>query len=482
MKRMLALLLALTLLAACLILLPACSKIGEKDYEKNPTALLSQALTNAGERFFTGNNPLASVASDAMKNGAISVLFDSEIEGVDMGVSGTIYTDEEKKQAVIDASLHLDGKGAGGRLFLDRQGMILSGADLLGSDTALGIFPATLAANFGTSALADLMCGDNADARAQMKEMMESFADTWHTAFEGQEENYDFFNQLIEHMQVQLATEKIAVEGKKQKCLTVTYTVNNESLKEIVDLLIEEYDEVVESLPDTNGVPGFDEGGLADEWESLYEELNGRYQMSATLKYVINRKDATMVSIYVDASLTPKAEDDTDVLTFTAEAAFGENRIRIGGETNEQGEINGGALVLTKTANRGSVNYVAEIEIREDDQYHVPARLTVDIDGANDSIYAELMLQEGVHDRKQTYRLNGELRLEKTKVTVCFNQLKTLEETYEFELSFSFDALAKMPAPPEAPKDVVQLTEEELVALAEDISNSELGQLINKKK
>lgn len=485
MKRTIALLLTLTLLAACLVLLPACSKVGEKDYEKNPAELLSEAQARAGESFFIGDSPLSSVLRDAMKGGALSVAYNTEVDGTPLGISGTVYADEESKRGVLDATLQMNGESLGGRLFVDSKGLILSSTDLLGSDDAVGIFPAELAEYFSTSALADLLCEGDAEMRQQMNRIMESLADSWETAFAEQEDNYTFLNQLIAHMNGQTATEKLDVDGKTQKCLTVTYTLNNENLKTVMDKIVAEYAKMVENLPATNGEPGFEEDGLADEWETLYEELNENYQISATLKFAINRKNAAMAAIYADVDVTPKGEIGK-ATSFTLEATYSVNRICIDGELTEDGETDGGALVLTKYASKDGVQYVGEIEVRDGDESFVGARVTVDFDVAGGTAYAELSVRGEADDPLRTFRLDGELSLDKTALTLTVNKLTLPDEApdpvIELDLSLTLDVAAKMPAVPEAPKDVVKLTEEELVTLLQGISEGKLGHLIEKRK
>ena len=141
MKKILSFILVACMILSSSVLLTSCnSGVKLKDIEENSVEVLSNVYENTGKKFYGEGLPLGEILTKASKGGSISILFESDtLMGDITSISETLYMNGDKKEFVSDTVVKYGEENLSGRIFVDKNGLILNSQAILGSDKSLAL-------------------------------------------------------------------------------------------------------------------------------------------------------------------------------------------------------------------------------------------------------------------------------------------------------------------------------------------------------
>ena len=466
MKKILSVILVLSMLLASTVLLTSCGKITVKDIEKDAYTTISAAMQNTSDSFFEASPKIERVIEDALKCGAFNITFESDDINVGSAkiskISETIYVDSKKEKFVSDTLVNLNGKDLSALLFVDKEGVQLQSESILGSNKALSLNLESLKNKLKDSSLADSLGLTDADIE-QVLEIVEALE----TALEqDKKENLekirDFYNDIYEICKQTVTEEKV----EKDQYLVVTYTIDNQVFKAILNKYVEYASEY-----SPEEITAEAKAELDDMLATLDEEL----EISLSVKLFINAKENVIDKFTLNATLKNKPTNET--IELKAEATFSDSQIKLSADVKvPSSEKMSATLTLNKEKTKEATTFTLSAKV-------TTGSVEIDILNASysqakdGSITLKADVYNGLYDRAKL-EIKGKLQVEKKEMKLEFTSLTANEETYNFKASFSAKALSSIPKAPDNAKDVVTLTEDEIIALIEGIEDSELAKII----
>lgn len=462
MKKILSLVLVIAMLATSCLFFASCSKVSTKKLEKDPQAVLSEALENTSNSFFSDNSDAGKVLDAAMKKGAFTITFESaDLMGDVTKISETLYVNDETAKVVSDTAVTYDGKDLNARIFMDQNGVMFNSQSVLGSNKTLAVNYATFADQLQTSALAEMMQLDEATA-ASLKSSFNTIKTALANAATVDEEAAEkLANEYLAILNQAIAEEKLEnAEGKSVKCVTASYTLNNQTLKAYMDKAAAQ-------------------AGIAGEMKTTYDEgfaaINEMVDINLSAKLYINKKNNEIIKITFGGTVLDKEESTT--VTVAADVALSETEIKTtlsvtGGETPMSAE-----LKLTKEEAKDAVTYKLAVTVSEGSV----AVNYLNASYTHNEKTGAIVLSADVYEDENTrtsVQLDGKLTVTDTEATLEFTSLKMGDVTVSFKLVLSAKKDVEMPAAPADAKDIVTMTKGEWVDVVEELQQSTLGQLI----
>ena len=464
MKKLLSIILVLSMLLTSCILLASCGDVRAKDVEKDAYTTISAAMQNTSESFFANDAKAEKALEKALKCGALSFSFESdELMGGDLTKIGeTLYVDTKNEKLVSDVSVIYDGKTLGALIYLDENGLKLKSESVFGSDKALALNISTLKEKLKGSTLAELIGLDDETADQLIEVFNNLEAELEADSEENLEKAKEFYNEILALCNQTVAEEKI----EKTKYVVVTYTINNEALKAIIG----KYAEFVgEYYPEEMTAE------MKAELDKSIEELDAMVDVVLNAKLYINRKANAISKIAIDGTITSEGDEKGEI---AAEINFSETEIKATASISIPNEESMSAEVLiTKEEKDGNVTYSLSADAKT-------GSVSIDLVKAsytyekNGNITLKADIYNDVYDRAKI-ELKGNMAVTKDEVKLEFNSLTFGEEALTFKATFSAKAMSEIPAAPSDAKDVIELTEEDWMEIVEGIQNSELGKIIS---
>lgn len=467
MKKLLSVMLVLSMILASISLLTSCGKVSVKDIEKDAYTTITAAMQNTSESFFEDSAKTERVLNDALKCGAFSLSFENDelhLGALKVGkISETLYVDSKNEKYVSDTSVTLDGKNLGALLFLDKNGIKLKSDSILGSDKALELNIASLKNDLKGSQLAKTL-GISDDDVTEVIEFIETLEkELKKDKKEKLEKIKDFYNEIYALCNQTATEEKI----EKNKYVVVTHTLNNQTLTAVLNKCVEFISEYSpESMTED----------LKTSLDEAIANIDESVEIFICSKTYINQKENRVDKIVLDGSVKNKENTDGEA-KISAEITFSDAQIKVkAGAEITKGESVSVELTLNKEKTKESTTY--SLSVKADTGSVEIDLLNATYTQATDgNIKLKADVYNGVYDRAKL-ELSGKLEVTKAEIKLEFNSITVNEDTYKFKLMLGAKAISEIPAAPENAKDVVKLTEEELAEILGEIQSSELGKLL----
>ncbi len=511
MKKLLSLVLILALMLSSILMISCggddstttTEKVGvtEDDFKTDAEAALNNALNNTTKDFFALNTGFGKVALGALNKGSVAIGFNGGSVLPNVSGSETIFIDSANGKYVSDTKVSVNGDEISGQIFFDKNGVAIKGEDILGSDKALLLSFSTFVEKFTDSALADIFGLTEAD-----KEQFNTVIAEIKAALENKDSGIDVEKLIAditakskEYVKPVISSETVdAID-----CVVVTYTVTKDNIvalsKDLVDI-------IVDAIPD-DIMAELDIGTKA-ELKTMAKELideeiaelsmtmtSKMYVVKSTNKVLKNTADCTVV---IPTYTLEFNEDIWDLET----VKVGDATIKVNTEikyTNSEISMKVDCDVavpeskdaeptsekvsveakITKTVTGDETKFNAEMSITQGTITVKPVSgsFTYNKATGNVALSVDVMADEDVTETINL-TVNGNIKVEGKKATAKLTSVKLDGETYEFEVSVAFEQLDAIPTVPADAKDVVDLTEEEIITIMEEFMNSTIGKMI----
>lgn len=458
MKRLLSLVLALTVLASALLCFTSCDELSIADVTDDPLSALTKAEENAMDRFFDDDYGIGKIAEQATEKGSVALTFGGEIPGYGIhDIAATLYTDTDGKRAALSLTLSENDSTYAVNLFQDENGSILDSESLLGVHGPIAILYDTFEEKFPSSALSQLVSGGETpdpEALNAFKQQIEAMKTQGITELlERAEENEKTLREIISLMNMTAAETTLNGED----CAELTFTLDNAVLRAVLLKLL-----------DLANLPEAEKNTLLEELD--FDALDETLTLNMTLKVYVTLKDAYLVKESVLISLTQK-EGKKEEITLSLNALFGENAISLEGSAESSDGDSGESFSIA--LNKSREDAVTKYTLTAATGNSAPETLAT---YTYDSEARTFKLTFDVEDT--TLTVKGEITLTKTTASLTITEIGSGGVFLKPELSLTFDADADFPATPENTRDAVELTESEWKNLISYVEQSPLVKLI----
>lgn len=488
MKKVLSFLLVLCMLASCCMAFTSCDGIDAKAVEKDPQTALDDATSNRMEEFLSDDAGMGKIIYEALKSGSLALDFEGgkDIWGKDIGINETLYFNQKKDKYVSDTTVKWDEESISARIFVDKNGIAFNSESILGNKDTLLINFSTLAEQFKNSALKDMMeisASDMAEVQKALDLLKEEYAKLFSedSRKEAEEKFKELINEIYALLEQTVSEEKLEKGDTTLDCVTLTYNITNNTVKELLKKLKTEIEAVVQDQESIVTV--------RHTLDEAIQSIDDTVDINMTLKVYLNKKNTMLEQISFNGTVILPQESmigsaasldklsfnldltfDDNEITLTGDAKFGETKLNVNASLVKEIKDKKVSYKLTVNAGDGkgaTVNFV--------NAEYIYDKRTGDLQISAD-IYGE-------GSERTKISLAGSIEVTKSVAKLTFNKLQYSngndENTYQFKLSVTFTKSAVMPEIPENAKDIVTMTELEWDALGEDISeNSILGKLL----
>lgn len=474
MKKILSVLLvACLLITSCLMFTSCASKVSVKDVEKNTYETLNTAVDQFTTNFFGDDAGIDATVEKAMKNGSISFTFDSEdvLSGSGLkSVKGTIFTDEANKKSVMDLSVQTDSDTIDARLFVNKDGILISSNDFL-NGAAYGIYPQKLVDNFNGSSLAQMM-GISAEDAKEMVALFEEFAKSYKDAYEKAEQlAKDNTDKITEILKQKVESEKIEIEDKKIDCVKIVYTIDNKTIEDLFDFVLDEAKAMLE------GVEGFNATDVDAQFKEAIDQLNKNADIDIEAVLYLDKKTGSLAKAVLDGSI----EAEGQKLQIDGEMVFGEKNITIEGDLKLDGEKLGGfEAEIEKTTKGDDITYDMDFSVSSGNVTVDVFTATYEYNKSSGDFKLSVALAKELtdSDEKMKLDLTGNITKNENYASIAFDKLSFAGDTIDIGFKIEYDVAATIPAEPSNVKDVLDLTQADVEKIMEDFTNSKLGKMI----
>ncbi len=500
-KKIISLVLTIAMLAGACLLLSACGDkgISEKDLQKDPVAVLDKVYANTTEAFFTDDAGIHKTMGKSIDKGSVNVTIASDELFADTGLSklsGTVYFDTAKPAVAADALLTYEGQDLKAILFADKTGVALQSADILGGAGAYALLFESFRDLAADSPLAEMMALDE-ETLAEIRRAVAEISDMLSKkAEENEKELKKLEAEFLEILKQTIATEKVEIDKETTVTyLTVSYTLDMETLKALLDRLIAEM--ATELSPEE-----YQE--LQDTYRELWYENSPYFGLDLTEKVYIDPKTATIAKVTLAGTLSvnpnsiPTPYTDEDGKTWVADdkteigldmtLTFSESEISLKAKLDADGERITASAILSKEKAEDVTTYALSIKVGAsgvtidllDGTYVYDKKsgdiiITAKIMGGGGGVLA------GLTEKPLTATVKANLAVTKDSATLKLLSADLFGEKLEpgdnDEISITVKKLKEIPAMPKDAKDITTLTKAEWEKLGEDVMNSPLAQI-----
>ncbi len=464
MKRFLTLMLTVSLLLTSCVMLSSCdSGITKKDFEENPQEALAEAVQNTGAAFFADDMQILPVLQETMKKGKLSVVFESQdlMGGALTKIGETLYFDEADQKLVSDTLLTVSGEDMTARVFLEKTKLAFNSSALLGSDKTFFVDLQALFDQLKEEGILDEMPDAAGEAGAQANTLM--------TELKALLEKIDAESvaEIYRLLKQEIGTEKLALtDGGEAACITVSYTLNNETVKAVIEYVIEMIED------------GTLKTEAKEEFLEVYGEFDANVKLNMIAKTFVNSKTNQVEKISLEGELA-NPEDAEEKIPVSLTVTFSETQILAAFRTEEENEAITAEIKQTKEEKDGKTVYTASVSGGSGSVTVNVLTFTYTYEKSTGNVVLKLdVMSEEVEDERQIIELTGNVKVDQKSAKIAFTSLKFNSVTVTFNLTFAFETVDEIPAVPADAKDIMALTEDEAADLLTQIEQSPLGSLL----
>ena len=515
MKKLLALLLVLSMVLVCSVALVSCNQpkdddddeqndaakeeenkkvVTAADFDEDATKALGIALSNAMAQFFGDGAKAEKVLESALNGGSAQITFESDsLLGDVTKISETLYMNANDKKAVSDTVVTYDGEDYSGRVFVTEKGLMFNSASVLGSDKTLALNVDTFFDSFASSAAAEYVFGG--EVPEELDEILAEVKSIYDALLQESENNEEFskkFQQI--HVDFDMA---VTEEGDN---IVVSYTFSNKTIQkaayDIVDIAFDEMENnaaLKAVLYEVIAVSGASIDEMRDELtaelDDVFADMDESVKINLASKVTIAKETSAIVAAELTGDCSnPKPEADDEITKFDVDLqlAFGAEEIAIKLDVvtdNVDETALGGELKVAKTDAKDTLTYDATVTayyvedgVEELNDEVLNATFTYDKASGD----FELSAQAGVEDETVTFGLTGNYKVDEKTISLAINSVTANAYSVNFDLNIVVKAKDAMPETPGNALDVVALNKAQIEEIEAEIENSPLLKLIDK--
>ncbi len=469
MKKIISILLVACMAISGCMIFSSCSRASVNDFEKNPNEAMADAMSNTFSKFFEDNLGISDALDKISDKFSVDVAFkldDEKILEKPISLNATLYSDMKERNNVIDASVKFDDEKYSARLYTEPSKFAFESESILGNKDVLMIDTKSFVDKFEDSAIVK-MAGleqEEIDAVVSALEAFNKYAD-----MDGKEMSEDTSAKLDEiYYSLRQTVEKDKVEnvdGKEEKCIVMTYTIDEDTIADVMEYLQDEFFGDVD-IPQE----------VKDELQDALDELN-ELNIDIKAKLYVSQKTNTLIKATLDGDL-----EGTEI---EGELTVSESAIEVSVEVVDEGKF---VVEIEKEKNGDEIKYAVSAKLKTEsfDASIVKADITMNKSGEFEISASIFDFIDGDMNDRIKVKLSGNASADKNSATFEFDKLSItagdIKETYKFDFSLKITADAEVPEIPSDAKDVVDLSQEEWEKLVEDIQNSDLVSIFGVSK
>ena len=404
-------------------------------------------------------------------------------------------------------------------LYVTQDNAYASGNAIFGDDSKYMLDIANLVENFLKSELkASLEAEEGVEAVEEFIDGMEMALEAWNARISSLAYDAEFSAEMLawtESLLLNLDPVVVVETVNGEDALKITYTVNNENVGKLLEALFTTIpDSYIEKMLEVNNTIGAEEitvedvkGMISEEYPEIlaqYEALPVDFNLSVS--FALAGDDGALLNVSAAANVdTTITEDETEykwTLDPTVSITFGDDAIvlDVEFEYTQDGKAVSGKLVSTtaRTEEGGVVSFRSDLDVSatnmsgekivKNDLIVLEAKyvkktgdwridITVEVESY---IYDEETGESTPTIEYVTAGARGTLKVQDGAVTLTVDSVKADDfELNELGVTLVIDTQAEMPTVPADAKELMSMTEEELMALMEAVMDSPFGQLIS---
>ena len=198
MKKILTVSIIVCMLLVSLLAFSSCSVVTDARMKIQGQEVVSNAVKNTTDKFFSSGKLFSSdkrtreIVEAATETGSVEIDLESDLleSSADIeNINYKTYFDKLNKKSVTQMKVTYDDEEFALDTFVDKNGYVISGESVLGSDQAYAIYPATLSEKLIDSDLGKMLFADTPDEELEsIAEVLEQFAKAYKEGFETDEE------------------------------------------------------------------------------------------------------------------------------------------------------------------------------------------------------------------------------------------------------------------------------------------------------
>lgn len=467
MKKVLSVLLVLTMLLTTLLSFASCgSKVSEKKVEENPQAAIKNAVERADTGFFADNTGFSDVVDRMDKAGSLNLTFESDsllpINEQVKKISLTTVASQKDDKAMMQLTANVKGQDLFANLYSDGETVSFQSPGLLGTETAYSFKPASLKDQLPTSPLVEFMALPEEAVTAITESTSKLYEEIVALYEKDDAESEAKINEIYQILGITVTEEALNnADGKATDYVIITFSLTNASIRAAADKLI------LPMLPEE----------AQKDYTDLFTRLDENLAVAVTAKMLLEKKAGVLDRMELSGVLTGVGNSEggeisvegrltstvgnLELKVLRGETAF--QSFQVTASYKDENNLHQYSLNVSMVTEVSTVNLLkADVLLpQEDGMFVISAKVSTD----------------GI--RSKEFELSGNLQISKDTAKIEFNSFKEDGEAAPaFKLSITATADATLPTFPTDTKEVLSLTEEELTALMQAIQAGPVGQLI----
>ncbi len=492
MKKILPMLLVLSMLVAGCLLLSSCSGVTEAKAEKDPVDAIGSAMDNAFTSFFEEEKDLAAINKKAADKGSLNIVLATDMlpDGKLYELNETLYLDLKGSNVVSETKLTIAGTSYRASIFGNKESLALKSESILGTKDTFKITFDRFLAEFKDSDLAKSLNLDAETADEILK-----IAETITKAFDEKDpiipkkDMEKLTKEMLEILKQEIKSETLTVDGKEVTCVVMTYSINNENFAELVEFYLQ-------LLKDYDLLSMFGEVEMDMEIDemlgTIVDDLNETAELDMSLALYINGKTGGLVQANLDINIEPIADPDlpaeyaSDPVEISLALTVSEKKMVLEGDIYADGEEAQLTVEIAKAKKDDKISYTFTAGMRQGNVHIDFLDATYAYDKKTGDITFDGFIAVDQSDRI-SFELKGLCEIKDDSYTISLKSFAVMngkEELFNFktdrnnELSVTVSAVKEIPAVSEDAIDIMDMDEKAWSEFVENIQKSELGQLI----
>lgn len=468
MKKILSLILVLAMILSFALIFTSCSGSGSESEsgdealtveavkENAPAAILS-ATEKTTANFYSDDKALADILNTPLSdiNGA-EVYFNGESLGLPAFTLTAVGAEGKSSAELL---LSMGGKNYTANIYQNSTGIALFGPSLLGVQDALLINPENFIEDFFASDLAKMLgISEDVFESAEMGSVASILKDLL--------PKLDFAG-IIEKIQKCVAPKVSTADNNGTPCILVTYTIDNATLKNVIDIIATELSEKLTDYADMINQTASD----------LKTQLDSAAAITVNLDFAINTADSSIAYVSLNGEVTV----DGEKVEFDLTTTYTENEIKSVATVTADGETATATGTVTQKIEDGKSTYTltGSSTMNGETETFTAATFEYTAD-TNAYVFTVEIPEEG------SAVVKGTLLNTDSEITFAVNSFKMGPHTVDLNAGIKLLKNASVEEMPEGAKDITEITEAEWAEIMGEFTQSPLfaiiGQFIPKEQ
>ena len=453
MKKILSLILVLAMTLSLSLVFTSCfggDELSVDGVKENVKDTIISATEKTNDYFLGDDEALSGIlnvpASDI--NGA-QIYFDGKTFGLPALTLTAAGTEDKSSMELL---IGMGDQNYTANVYQNSTGIALFGPSLFGVQSALLVDPENFMDDFFSSDLAKMLgisedMFDAPEMNSTVSSLLPLLAE------------FDFAG-IIEKIQNSVTPAVSAIDYNGTACILITYTINNETIKSVIDIIATE---ISQKLTD-----------YADMINQAVTELKTQLDSTATFtaSFNIAVKAADSIVAYDSFNLDVTVSGEAVSLDITT--TYAENEIKTVADVTADGKTATGTLTLAQKIADGKSTYTCTLTATAEGKTETVATASFEYT-ANNGAYVFTFAVP----MQQSLTVNGTLANTENDVTFAISSIKY--GVYAFDVTASIKLLknAEVKEMPEGAKNITEITEAEWAEIMGEFTESPLFAIIS---